>query len=121
MSNHLWLHLNLNQGLSQKKTLLQLLQYSRLLQEKFHFCRNRYYRNYYNLHDYHKYCRKNIVIARINVFKTITMLTMCSSSHLGKHFPIVDADDGPHHLGEDDHVPQVGLHHVRLLIHLRSW
>ena len=40
--------------------------------------------------------------------------------HLCENLPVVDADDGADHLGEDDHVPQVGLHHIRLLVHLRG-
>ena len=29
---------------------------------------------------------------------------------------VVDADDGAGHLGDNDHVPQVGLDHVGLLV-----
>ena len=38
---------------------------------------------------------------------------------LSENFPIVHSNDRADHLREDDHVPQVGLHHVRLLVHLQ--
>ncbi len=36
--------------------------------------------------------------------------------HLVEGLSVVDPDDGSRHLRDDDHVPQVGLDHVRLLV-----
>ena len=38
-----------------------------------------------------------------------------SKSHLCEDLAIVDANLAADHLGQDDHVPQVGLHHLGLL------
>eukprot|EP00967_Tisochrysis_lutea_P027869 scaffold32377_cov34-Tisochrysis_lutea.AAC.6 len=34
----------------------------------------------------------------------------------GEHLALVDTNDGPNHLGDDDHVAQMRLHNVRLVV-----
>ena len=49
-------------------------------------------------------------------------LAQIVTNHLGLDLDLVEglavvhADDGAGHFGDDDHVPQVGLDHVRLLV-----
>ena len=40
------------------------------------------------------------------------------SCHLGENLAVVHPNDVANHLRKDDHVPQVRLHHVRLLVGL---
>ena len=101
MSNHLRLHFNL---FSNKEKIARNIKTQQLNQRE----TNKKYQNSTN-------ALPIISTKEKHVSNTRTQQQRC---HLGENLAVVHPDDVANHLGKDDHVPQVRLHHVRLLVGL---